>query len=682
MREESKHTITVVTQDQVVYQAFKQQLLNFFGEAINVEGYVLNEMPVLYPIKCKLVVVSTDLLIKKIRPYLTDDSKVFIAYRAINPQNIGELLRLYPGTNVLMVSNYMEMAYDAINKLLSLGVTHLKFIPFVPGVSEQPRGVSVACTPGLVHLVPEGIQKIINIGVRELDLSTIVTLQIDIGLPIEKVNYLSDLYINEIVKVTSKYYQEMEKSLKLNAQLEAVLNNINDGLIGIDQNGRIIMCNPSASKLLGFTKQDILNRDINLVFQEEKIDWQEDFKDNQIKVIKLGGKLAALSRHLVVEGHRILGSVYRIQSVSDIQELELEIRRQVNFTGHVAYYKFDHIIGSSLRDLVQIARNFAATDQDILVMGETGTGKELFVQAIHNASARHAGPFVAVNFAALPETLVESELFGYESGAFTGARKGGHIGFFEQAHTGTLFLDEIGDAPLHIQARILRVLEERRLMRLGGNKVIHVDVRVIAATNKDLQAMIKQNLFRADLYYRLHVLPLNIPPLRERKNDIKELIEEFLKRNRVNVVIKDSLMKYFYSYDWPGNIRELENILRYLCATYPGQEIDLSCLPVEMITGGKQEKLISPLEERIFTHQDKVLFYKFLAALKKCYYSRGGITRRGIRKILEEEGLVISDAKLKRFLYLLKSSEHINIGHTRQGSQLTPLGIKLIREIH
>jgi len=233
----------------------------------------------------------------------------------------------------------------------------------------------------------------------------------------------------------------------------------------------------------------------------------------------------------------------------------------------------------NMRDVVEKARNFATTDSTILIRGESGCGKELFAQGIHRASQRSGDPFVAVNCAALPDDLLESELFGYEEGAFTGARKGGKPGLFELAHGGTIFLDEIGSITLNLQARLLRVLQGREVMRIGGDSIIPVNVRCIVATNENLQNAIKEGNFRLDLYFRINVLNLSIPPLRSRPDDIPLLAEHFLREFRQRIHkpvprIPASMAQWMREYGWPGNVRELQNFCERLAILADGKTPD------------------------------------------------------------------------------------------------------------
>jgi len=242
---------------------------------------------------------------------------------------------------------------------------------------------------------------------------------------------------------------------------------------------------------------------------------------------------------------------------------------------------------SRLKETLVLAAKVARTDSTVLILGESGVGKEVLARAVHNSSRRKGMPMIKVNCAAMPEDLIESELFGYEDGAFTGAKKGGKLGKFELAHSGTIFLDEIGDMSLTMQAKLLRVLQEKEFERVGGNKTIKVDIRVIAATNRDLESMIEQGTFRLDLYYRLNIVPLTLTPLRERKDDLFELAKTFLKQFSGEVghdlTLSPKVMRFFQEYDWPGNIRELQNVLEHASIVCSGKTIEIQHLPARII---------------------------------------------------------------------------------------------------
>ncbi|WP_407314487.1 sigma-54 interaction domain-containing protein [Desulfosporosinus sp. SB140] len=284
------------------------------------------------------------------------------------------------------------------------------------------------------------------------------------------------------------------------------------------------------------------------------------------KVIEVSGK-QVYTRFVPLDagiGHR--GEIVTIDEVSVIQDFERKIRLSLNKKGFYAKYVFDDILGSSelIHNAISKAIKFSKYNANVLIYGETGTGKELFAQSIHNESTRKSGPFVSVNCASIPPSLMESELFGYVEGAFTGARRGGKLGLFELAHGGTIFLDEIGELSFEIQGRLLRVLQEKEVMRIGDDKIIPIDTRVICATNKNLLEIVREGKFREDLYYRINVLKITLPALRERREDIRILFHDFIARYEneygKRVTIEDKAFGTLEEYNWPGNIRELKNL--------------------------------------------------------------------------------------------------------------------------
>ncbi len=365
-------------------------------------------------------------------------------------------------------------------------------------------------------------------------------------------------------------------------RMRVIMDSIYEGIVSIDENGIITTCNRAAAKALKKNPSlgsALIGKPVEEVLPKSEIH----------KVLTSGrhrlGSLHKMGRNIYVENlqpitidGRPVGAVSTFQKASSLQEMEGRLRTSMHQKGHVARYTFNDLLGDStaLRRLTEQAKKFSMADANVLIFGETGTGKEVLSQSLHNASQRRHGPFVAVNCAALPENLLESELFGYVAGAFTGASKGGKVGLFELAHNGTIFLDEVSEIPLTLQGRLLRVLQEQEVMRLGDDRVIPVNVRVIAATNKHLKNMAQQGLFREDLLYRLDVLELNIPPLRMRSSDICMLANHFLQecgeRLRGHAVyLTPESEEVLASYSWPGNVRELRNVCERVSVLTLGQ---------------------------------------------------------------------------------------------------------------
>lgn len=366
-------------------------------------------------------------------------------------------------------------------------------------------------------------------------------------------------------------------------QLKAILDFTYEGIIATDSEGIVSLVNPAAEKILNKDKASMIGQAADHVLPSIALRRvQENGKPLLGEPHRIGNRMLVHNLIPLKIKNVIEGAVITFQDASHFEAVETRVRRELYLKGHVAQYTFENIITDSpaMKKVIKQARQFAKADATVVITGETGTGKEMFAQSIHNESNRRNGLFVAVNCASVPENLLESELFGYEEGAFTGARRGGKKGLFELAHEGTLFLDEIGELSIKLQARLLRVLQEKAIIRVGGDTVVPVNVRIIAATHRNLEESVSKGLFRPDLYYRLNVLRLSLPPLRERLDDIPLLIDELLAKickrsDKPRPIFSDKILNMFSSYDWPGNVRELENILERLVVSKEGREVHI-----------------------------------------------------------------------------------------------------------
>ncbi len=354
--------------------------------------------------------------------------------------------------------------------------------------------------------------------------------------------------------------------------INIMLNHNEDGIIAIDDKGRILAINNQAYRVFQLsTVGELIGQPLSSVGASGE--WKQLLENGSGKdrIICLHDKKYYVQYKPLSEMEAGAGALIFIKNTDRIIEEESRIRRGLSEKGLTAKYTFEDILGQSaaIRENIRMAERYSGVNSNVLIIGETGTGKELFAHSIHQASKRSHQPFVALNCAALPENLLESELFGYEAGAFSGASKGGKIGLFELAHKGTIFLDEIGEIPITLQAKLLRVLQEKEIRRIGSTSVHPVDVRVISATNINMEEKIKEGKFRSDLYYRLNLLDISIPPLRERKEDIQELVDHYLTRfacemgKSIPTVTKDAA-RILKEHSWPGNVRELRNICERL----------------------------------------------------------------------------------------------------------------------
>ncbi len=360
--------------------------------------------------------------------------------------------------------------------------------------------------------------------------------------------------------------KELEEKSRLH---ETILNSLFDGLMMLNRDGYVTFINPSAARMILVDRVEALGKHMTALVPFKPVAMQvlytgQGYTDKEIMVETSRGPQRFIQTAILIRDQE-----GKIEGVVDIFRELKQVHRMVNqMVGATARFTFEDIVGESMpiKECIWLAKVSANSNANTLVQGESGTGKELFAQAIHNAGPRAHGPFVAINCGALPRDLVESELFGYEEGSFTGAKHGGRPGKFEMAHGGTIFLDEIGEMPLEMQVKLLRVLQDRRILRIGGQRFIDVDVRVIAAANGDLTEDVQQGNFRSDLYYRLNVLLIPIPPLRDRQEDILLLAGFFLQKlcSQLGVpqkAFRPDAQALLAQYPWPGNIRELENVV-------------------------------------------------------------------------------------------------------------------------
>ena len=384
--------------------------------------------------------------------------------------------------------------------------------------------------------------------------------------------------LHDAVEVARAARIEQAKRERLNT----ILGQLSDGVIAVDRQERIQTVNPSMARWVGVRPDEWLGRTLTEVCPELSLQTVLRLGEADVERIeRVKGKTLIVNRLPIVEQGLLTGAVLTCQDPISIQRVDRHLRTRTKTPAAPRRHALEELLGRSpaIDQLRRMALSAARSAATVLLIGESGTGKELVAQGIHAASDRREMPFVALNCAALTETLLESELFGYEEGAFTGARRGGKIGLFEAAHRGTLFLDEVGEMPLSLQARLLRVLQEREVLRVGATEPTPVNVRVIAATHRDLREQVAQGLFRLDLFYRLNILRLDVPSLRQRRDDVP-LLAEALHARLCHRLGSDpartrpwlqALVQAATRYDWPGNVRELENLLERLLA-YAGDE--------------------------------------------------------------------------------------------------------------
>ncbi|MDL2327562.1 sigma 54-interacting transcriptional regulator [Ruminococcaceae bacterium OttesenSCG-928-A11] len=629
-----------------------------------------------------LVLITNPYSFPQVRRQMREDALIINLNFAFEKERVA-LLRRYPvGTETLVCMNYYSSAHQAVSALYEAGVSNLNLYIHYPGNRNTAgKKFALALTAGPTDEIPDGIPEVFDLGRRRISLTTLLDVAVRAGVVDGDLERAIARYADTICTPDDYLAHFYEGSGAATMQLRTIMECIDYGIVVYGQDHRVINYNRNFLELFGLSG-DITGRCL------ADFRWKESLRElmlskaecrDRLFVLAEGGRSVLVSKEKLNKRNEAYDLyILLAKDITALTNLENSLQQQVAKRGHVARHTFGHILGGSpaMTECVKKAERIAAIDKPTLIIGESGTGKELFAQSIHNASVRARFPFVAMNCASIPSALLESELFGYEEGAFTGARKGGKAGLFQMAHKGTLFLDEIGELSLPTQAKLLRVLEEKEIMKVGGGEIISVDVRIIAATNRDLNALMDSGDFRLDLYYRLNTLIINVPPLRQRRDDIPLLAQAFLRDEGAGQARVDpAVWAFFMRYQWKGNVRELRNCVEYMASIADGP-ITPDHLPdyihedYRRLTGAQARA--GERAARLGS-SDRQAVRDILVLLKQ-----QPMGRRGLLQALQEEGADITEYRLRGLLAHLSENGHILFGRGRAGCAITAAGEELL----
>lgn len=685
--------IAVVALDPLAGASYTKEVRDLFGEYAEVVGYSVRDGSAAGVLpRADLFAISTDAYgsAEEEARHVPIDSQIMSIEVTFYWETLKKLFEIPQGTKVLFVNVTSNMAREAITQLSSLGVNHLQFIPYYPGaVLEEP--VDIAVTPGESRFVPPSVKTVIDCDYRPCSYGMMVEIALRLGL-----EYLpeTESFMNYAKVVASNHYSfdlMYAKSRRQESQMHILAESLDEGLIGVNETGDIFVCNKKACQIARISEELTMGKKGEEVFPY--IPFYQVLREKKAvpeKIIRLFGTDISLAVVPVVRKENCIGAFAMLQKFNEQESRQNALRRQMMQKGHYARYTLDDVIGIStaITETKNILRKMAATDSPVLLMGETGTGKELMAHALHQASRRADGPFIAINVAAMPENLLESELFGYEEGAFTGAKKGGRPGLFEFAHQGTLFLDEVEGMSLSMQVKLLRVLQEGEIMRVGGGSIIRVDVRIVAATNESLEEKIQDGSFRKDLYYRLNALTVEIPPLRKRGDDIFLLLDYFMRKMGGDFTLSEGVKTFLRRHPWPGNIRELQNAVEYF--NYLAKPvIGLSDLPPTMTRFVDDGSDDGEGEVNDNAADDKEADMAYQAAVDKKQFVLNQLAlawkegkTAGREKILEaakKDHISMTQKQVRDLLDELAKEGLIQVGRGRGGSKITEKGLNKLK---
>lgn len=682
--------VAIIALDPRASAFYKKQVQDLFGDYVKVSSYSVMEGTISHIERADLCLMSTDAFDNRedVPQYIPIDAQISEIHVTYTRDTIRILRTIPAGTAALFVNMTEKMVREATAALNQLGVNHITFIPFYPG-AQPVEGVELAVTPDEERYVPSGIKHVMNIGHRCLASETMIETALKLGLEELLETPRFQEYFSSVVTTTYNFNMMFARSRRLESQFDILMEILDEGIIGVNERAEIFAMNKKAGEITGLDPALVIHKKASsslacLPFLQ-CLNTKETVGP---KVIRISGVNVGATVVPVLKKEDCIGAFATLQRFNDAENRQHELRNQLMHKGNRAKYDFDDAIGESgeMGRTRQILRRMAATESPVLLIGETGTGKELFANAVHQASERAKGPFVAINCAAMPDSLLESELFGYEEGAFTGAKKGGRPGLFEFAHGGTLFLDEVEGMSQALQVKLLRVLQEHEIMRVGGHEIISIDVRIVAATNESLEEKVRDGSFRRDLYYRLNTLPVLIPPLRQRKEDVFLLMERFGAELKGDFILSEEVKEIFRNYSWPGNIRELRNLAEYFSFT-GSPVITRKDLPPTFSyeKGLGQERKECPLppvchdpkpwqtamEDKGILPQE---YWFVLDILYSCSEKREAVGRRGILEQAGKKKFYLSQPGVRAILGILNEYGLARVNRGRGGSRITSKG--------
>jgi transcriptional regulator with PAS, ATPase and Fis domain len=683
-----KKRLILVAIERHARDKYMQALREFFQDSLEIIGYYTNEQQLPAQLKCDLVLYTSQELVPIIRSRITETTNILLLRRVLVRREMQRLYVYPPGTKAVLFDYTEETAKYMISQILDCGYHNISFTPLGRDSTPQARQQALS-TPnqllvivGLGDLVTISMPEIIDLGWAAIDPNELLEIAVLLRCFTDRMEQKLLQYIQLTSNANHGILYFLRSIMESQNRYQTVVELLEDGILVYQKDGYITHCNDSFANGFHLSKNQVVRASLHdLPLPKALHDLLLSHQPVEDKWVPGGASRSSFTVSIYEVGvlSEVVDYVAVIRSSDRVQRRSSQIRLNLKSQGFRAKYTFDHILGRSdaIQTCRKIAEHIAHADGPVLITGETGTGKELFAQAIHNASTRRNMPFVALNCAALTPTLLESELFGYEAGAFTGSKAEGHIGLFECAHEGTVFLDEIGEMPMELQAKLLRVLEEHEVRPVGSHRIVPVNVRIIAATNQDLYRQMEEKHFRADLFYRLSLFPLRLPPLRERPEDIPLLAHSFLDRIRQGVTMTDRLLQTLMHLEWRGNIRELRNYIQYMESS-GSSVLDIDVLPPQphvpadrdMPPWAKTEAL--PAASR----QEQRLMLAILKTLQNDTMSRATLTQA-----LTQQNLSISEYKVRQLLTLMREHGLLTYGTGRGGIRLTQHGMFSARQL-
>jgi len=687
-------SIVIVTEAVAVGEFYRQLLNDLFGSAIHILNFCTDRDTLVSLPDADLYMVgaTSSNIFGHVISLIRSEKSIVVVTLTFQKSQIGQLRDIPRGTQAMLMNLSVNMAIETIAELNRLGVTQIDLLPGYPNMREIPD-TDLVITPGEARFVPAGARQVLDIGNRVFTSQTLTEAALKLGYNWFLKSEQYRAYVDSLMEPEESVAMLWKESLRMEKYLDILMGALDIGILGVDTQDKIFAMNSIAQAITGVSREMVGSALSEAIPELGKVIEQEGNEEKISKLLKLNDSYITMSTAPVVWQGEPVGCFVLLQRFTEEEKRQHQFRLQLYQRGYKSKYIFSDIVGQcpSIVRTKSIARKMARTDSSILLTGESGTGKELFAHSIHHASQRGDMPFVAVNCAALPEPLLESELFGYAEGAFTGAKKGGKLGLFEYAHKGTLFLDEIEGMSPNLQIKLLRVLQEQEVMRVGDDRIISIDVRIIAASNENILEMVHKGSFRRDLYYRLNTLPINILPLRERGDDLFLIMAAIQEKLGARFTLSAEARGVFRAFAWDGNVRELSNIVEYLRFADKAM-IEVEDLPKIMTAGAEQTMYRAfraappPQADR----RDEVSAFQraaqgreeaFAFVLRALGEASGGVGRCAICRSAREQGVPLTEQEVRGILSVLNGLGLASVSRGRGGSRLTREGMAFLKTL-
>lgn len=666
--------ISLLTINEEIALFFKKELENIFGNILEIKYYTpTNNQEKIY--ESDLILYTDPSILIEQMNKIKCDCPILMMKRTISKSAV-EKIRAIPKESKCLVANINSfMANETLATIYQLGFKNIFLKPFYPELEDFPNKSDYIIAHEEYDYIKKTSGKLVIIGNRIFDINTILDILSILDIDSKTSEKIILEYSLKIPNLWKGVNYTLENKRILSSQWRILLDELSEGVMIIDDKNRITLLNDNFKDILNLSDLNFENMtlsEINSTYPDLIV--LEKDKDVEDELFIYKNKKLILTVKKVVFNNSYYGKIILIKKYKDVVEIQQKIHKEIIGKGYYSKYTFDSIVCSNdkVKDLKNISKKIANSNNSILISGDSGTGKELFAGSIHNYSKRKNKPFVAVNCASIPENLLESELFGYEEGSFTGAKKGGKIGLFESADGGTLFLDEIGELPLNLQGRLLRVLQEKEIMRVGGDSIIKVDTRIIAATNKNLWEMVEQGSFRKDLFFRLNIFNIEVPPLKDRKEDIVLLMDYYLRKSSINVIPTETFISFLENYSWPGNVRELFNVLEYM-STICSKYLYISDLPSYL----KRDEYLNFKIDNLNLFSTEFFVLKIIDNLNKKNLNSG---RRSIKDYFDKNYTSISEIEVRKRIENLEKQGLIKVYKGPKGCIVTEKGVNIINK--